>query len=76
MILKHEDLSASPEKTLATIFNYLNLPTFNIPEYKKYKLGQYAPISPEMRQKLGEFFRPHTLALESLLNRTFDWDGL
>ena len=76
LILKHETLAENPEQTLSSVFNHLGLSDYSLPEYKKYKLGQYSPISQAMQEKLSNFFRPHTMAMESLLNHTFAWDGM
>lgn len=75
LVLRHEDLAECPEETLANVFDYLDLPAHTLPEYKKYKLGKYSPISSSMEERLRDFFRPHTRALEELLNRQFSWDG-
>ncbi|NES77220.1 MULTISPECIES: hypothetical protein [Okeania] len=47
------------------VFDFLNLPNYQIPDYQKLNLGSYPPINKLLQQKLSNFFPPHNQTLES-----------
>ncbi|MEB3341851.1 tetratricopeptide repeat protein [Okeania sp.] len=73
LILKGEDLYEKPVKTMKKVWKFLELPEYQLPEYRKLNPGYYSPISDEMRQKLSEYFQPHNQRLEEYLGMQFDW---
>ncbi|NEP04403.1 MAG: hypothetical protein F6K25_10800 [Okeania sp. SIO2G4] len=57
------------------VFDFLNLPNYQIPDYQKLNLGSYLPISKSLHQKFTNFFRPYNQKLEEYLEMTFDWEN-
>lgn len=74
LIIPSEDLYQNPAATLKNIFTFLDVKDYQLPEYKKYNSGSYAPISEQMREQLANFFRPHNQKLEEYLGRQFSWE--
>jgi len=74
LILKSEDLFKTPESELSKIFEFLDLPEYNLQEYPKYNAGSYKPVDTEVHQTLVDFYRPHNQELEDLLGMKFGWD--
>ncbi|MEX1053801.1 MAG: sulfotransferase domain-containing protein [Nitrosopumilaceae archaeon] len=74
LILKSEDFSHNPSVIYNQILEFLNLPKFELPEYKRLHEKIYEKMNPDTRRKLIEFFRPYNEQLYSLLNRNFHWD--
>lgn len=73
LVLKSEDFFSQPQTAMSKVFDFLGLPEYQSPHYKKYNAGLYMPIEANLRQTLSEFFQPHNQKLEQFLNRSFDW---
>jgi len=76
MIIQSEEFFSNPSKIYNKVLKFLNLPRFELPEYKKRMGGQYKKNSmdPDTRKKLSDYFRPHNEELNRLLGINFDWD--
>ncbi|MDJ0731259.1 MAG: sulfotransferase domain-containing protein [Crocosphaera sp.] len=74
LILKAEDLYSQPKTTMNRVFQFLNLPANKIDIYKTYNSRNYAPIKPEVRQKLIDYFKPEKEKLYEYLGVNFNWD--
>ena len=73
LILKSEDLYEEGEATMKQVFNFLELPDYQIKQYRKYCPGSYSPIDETTREALSELFLPHSERLEKHLGRKFNW---
>jgi len=73
LILKSEDLYQNTFDVYNQVLQFLELPKFSLKEFKPYKKSNYSVITPQLRNKLNEFFKPHNERLEKLLERKFDW---
>jgi len=73
LILSNDDLSAQPQQTLGTLFDFLDLPDFGITADVRYNVGAYSPISATTRDLLEEFYAPYDRELERFLGRSFAW---
>ncbi|NES77221.1 MULTISPECIES: hypothetical protein [Okeania] len=56
------------------VFDFLNLPNYQIPDYQKLNLDSYPPIKKLLHQKLTNLFSPHNQKLESNLEMKFNWE--
>ena len=75
LILKSEDLYKYPAPTMKRVFQFLELPEYQLAQYSQYNSGAYASnISNELYHTLSEFFRPHNQKLEDYLGMDFNWD--
>lgn len=75
LILCSENFRAETQYYLDQVFNFLNVSTYQITVSKKYHVGNYTDkISPEMRNKLKDYFHPHNQALYEYLGQDFGWE--
>lgn len=74
LILQSEDFYAEPANTMQQVFEFLELPDYQLTEYRKYNKGSYSPTEESLRQELSAFFKPHNQKLEKYLGRSFNWD--
>ncbi|MEM1167813.1 MAG: tetratricopeptide repeat protein [Cyanobacteria bacterium P01_H01_bin.35] len=73
LILKSEDMYKNPAATMKQVFNFLELPDYQLPNYINYYPGSYTPIKPNLHQQLSELFQPHNQKLEEYLGMKLDW---
>ncbi len=73
LILQSEEMYEGPEATMKQVFEFLELPDYQINQYRKYCPGSYSPIDKNTRETLSELFRPHNQRLEKYLGRQFNW---
>ncbi len=74
LILKSEDFYGNPEASMQQVLKFLDLPEYQLLEYKNYNPGNYSKIDPLMRRSLSDFFRVHNQRLEEYLGMTFNWE--
>lgn len=75
LVLKSEDLYTSPSSTYLQTLQFLGLPPWELTNYEVYKQGSYdRQLSPSLRRRLSEYFRPYNLQLYEFLGRNFEWD--
>jgi tetratricopeptide (TPR) repeat protein len=73
LILKSEDLYEKPAEIVKQVFEFLELPEYQLSEYPKVNVGSYSPISEELRNTLANYFQPYNQQLEEYLGRKFNW---
>lgn len=76
LFLPSEDLYRDPRATYARVLEFLGLPQHDLPEFKVYNDRRSAPMDPEIRAELTEYYRPYSEALQRRLGMRFDWAGL
>ncbi|MGK7921949.1 MAG: tetratricopeptide repeat protein [Trichodesmium sp.] len=74
LILKSEDFYANPEASMQEVLNFLDLPEYELLEYKNYNPGNYSKIDPLMRRNLSNYFQFHNERLEEYLGMKFNWE--
>ena len=74
LILATEDLRKNPQRTLDQVFNFLEVPPFQIGDFMDANVRIYEKMSKNTRKFLVEYFKPHNDRLYKLLQRSFDWD--
>ncbi|NET41316.1 hypothetical protein [Okeania sp. SIO2B3] len=57
------------------VFDFLNLPNYQIPDYQKFNVESYPPIKKLLPQKLRDFFRGEIHNLKSDLDMKFNWEN-
>jgi len=75
LILQSEKFFDEPSKTLDQVTKFLELPNFELSQYKKYNKHKYPEMKSSLREKLLDFFIPHNEQLYNFLNQRFDWDN-
>ena len=73
-MLSLEEFKSDWKANFTRVLNFLQLPSWDVPEFKKYYSRRYDEMNPETRKRLVEFFRPHNQRLYELLGRSFEWD--
>ena len=73
LILQSEEFYANPTATLSQVFNFLDLPDYQLSYYKQYNGGNYQPANDVVCQRLREYFQPHNRELAEYLQREFAW---
>ena len=74
LIINNEDFLSDISKGYNKVLNFLGLPNFDLPEYKRIHGRKYDKMKSETRKKLIEYYRPHNAELYKLLNKDFGWD--
>jgi hypothetical protein len=75
LVLKAEDLFASPQQVLDVVHEFLGLPEHRYASVERLNPGAYDDgISPETRARLADYFRPHNERLYELVGFDFGWD--
>jgi len=74
LIISSEELASNTKNVVNDIFQFLNLPEFEIPNIEKVNVSKYPKMNPETRKILIDFFKPYNEQLYKFLNRKFDWN--
>ncbi len=81
LIISFDEFLQNPDKIMAEVLLFLGLPEYKFIFQKGSKLNfdadhkhRYPPMSPMMRKRLSDYFRPYNEELEILLDRKFGWD--
>jgi len=74
LILSSSELANSTQKTLNKIFNFLEIPEYDIPDITKINTQKYEPMKKQTREILIQFFKKYNNELYELIDRRFDWD--
>ena len=74
LILATEDLRKNPQRILDQVFNFLEVPSFQIGDLMDKNVRIYKKMSEDTRKFLVEYFKPHNERLYRMLQCSFDWD--
>ena len=74
LILAAEDFRKNPQQVLDHVFDFLEVPPFQIMDLKDENVGSYKKMDENTRKFLVEYFKPHNDRLYKLLQRSFEWD--
>jgi hypothetical protein len=72
-VIGAEEFFAEPERVFAEVLAFLELPGWTLEGYEQHNARSYAPMSPKMRARLGEFFLDPNRRLFEHLGRAFAW---
>ena len=75
LILQSENFTKNPSNEFNKVLKFLNLPSFDLPEYKKFHSRNYKKMDPDTRKKLIEFYMPFNQQLYELIGQDFHWDN-
>jgi tetratricopeptide (TPR) repeat protein len=73
LIIESEFFFEQTNIIMAEIWKFLGLPHITQNQHVRHNVGSYPPVTPEIKQKLQEFFIPYNQELEQYLNRKFNW---
>ncbi|MGI8822550.1 MAG: sulfotransferase domain-containing protein [Acidimicrobiia bacterium] len=74
LFMRSEDLFSDPEPVLGDVSRFLGIGAWDGTGFPAINQTAPAPIEPEFRARLVEYFAPHNRTLEKLVGRRFDWD--
>lgn len=74
LIVSSEKLLSDTKNTMNDIFQFLNLPQFEIPNTEKVNVSPPSKMNPDTRKLLIDYFKPYNKILYEFLNMTFNWD--
>ena len=74
LILKSEDFYANSKAVVQQVLKFLDLPKYELLEYKNYNPGNYSQIDPLIRRSLSNYFQVHNQRLEEYLGIKFNWE--
>ncbi|MEW6585077.1 MAG: sulfotransferase [Nitrospirota bacterium] len=75
LIVKAEEFNSHPADIFRGVLDFLNMPPYERELSVKHNAGNYPPMDPAIRQKLGNYFKPYNHALYHFLGRNFNWDA-
>ena len=74
LILTTENLRDNRQRTLNQVFDFLQVPPFQIENLRNLNVANYQAMNEDTRKFLVKYYRPHNEKLAKLLRRDFDWD--
>ena len=74
LILTSEDFYKDPSKTYKRVIQFLNLPGWELNEFKKMNSVPYPKMDKTTRKRLIAYFEPHNQRLYEFLGMKLDWD--
>jgi len=74
LIIKNEEFLSDISKGYNKVLNFLNVPNYELSEYKKIHGRKYEKMKPETRIKLIEYYKPYNAELNKLMKTDFGWD--
>jgi hypothetical protein len=75
LVIQSERLFESPSIIYSQVLEFLNLPKYELKQYKNANPRSYlSDIKPETRKYLADYFRDYNQKLYEFLGATYDWD--
>lgn len=74
LVVRSEDLYSNPAPVFRSALDFVGLDAWEPPEYEKHNDLSYQAMSPGVRERLIDFFRPHNQRLYEFLGRDLKWD--
>ena len=75
LIIQTEKFSQDTQNTMNQVFDYLELPKYEITKTRKEKSYKYPKMNEKTREKLLEFFKPHNEELYKMLGYKLNWEN-
>lgn len=73
LILESEEFYKNPATTVNQVFEFLQLPPYQLAQYSIYNMGDYPQVSETILHQLVDSFQPHNQQLAAYLGREFNW---
>jgi hypothetical protein len=78
LVLRTEDLFATPRLVLAELYRFLDLPEWYPAEFENHSYAmrppERSPVPDAVRERLAAEYAPHNRRLYELVGRDFGWD--
>lgn len=75
IVLRSEDLYVDPQGALDEVFQFLDLPPYELRDVRPWNVAPASRMIPSTRSKLRAHFAPQEPELAALLGRGFGWCG-
>jgi len=73
LILKSEDLFTDPEQFCKRVYDFLELPDFELAKYENANPGRYSDADTRIIKELDEYFASYNQELYDLIGINFGW---
>ena len=73
LILSSEEFYFNSNKICNEVFDFLNLPSYNLTKIKAYNTGHNKSMQNDIRKELETYFKPYNEKLYSFLKKDFGW---
>lgn len=73
-VINTDNFSENADKIFKEIFEFLNLPKFEIPNNQKLNAVKYEKLNSKTREHLMSYFKPSNEKLSKLLKQNFEWN--
>jgi hypothetical protein len=73
-LIRSEDFFSDPNEVYRRVLEFLELPPWELREYRRYNFHPSRDISPSVRRDLAAFFAPHNERLAQYANVDLGWD--
>ena len=73
LVLKSEDLFNDTTNALERVLDFFEIPHWAPETYSIPNKREYAGVSPLMRQRLNEYYKPHNQRLYEYLGEDLGW---
>ncbi|MDY7003539.1 MAG: tetratricopeptide repeat protein [Cyanobacteriota bacterium] len=74
LILRSEDFYQNPATIMEKVFNFLDLPKYQLKNYQKLNSGSYPTVPQSIHESLSNYFQPYNQKLEKYLGMKFNWE--
>ncbi|MDL5051240.1 sulfotransferase domain-containing protein [Oscillatoria amoena NRMC-F 0135] len=75
LILESEEFYKNPALVVNQVFEFLQLPPYQLAQYSIYNMGDYSQVSETILHQLGDSFQLHNQQLAAYLGREFTWQN-
>jgi len=73
LIIKSEDFYDHPKNIFKRVQDFLDLPNYELRNYKRHWEIKYNPMNDNLRKTLKEYFEHHNSKLYKYLDKNFEW---
>ena len=73
LIIESESFFSDTARVMKQVCEFLAIPKLQLDKHIRYNVGTYPPVTPEIKQKLQDFFVPFNRELEEYLGKKFNW---
>ncbi|NES96953.1 MAG: sulfotransferase domain-containing protein [Desertifilum sp. SIO1I2] len=73
LILESEEFYRNPALVVNQVFEFLQLPPYQLAQYNIYNMGDYSQVSETILHQLGDSFQLYNQQLAAYLGREFTW---
>ena len=75
LVLRSEDLFDDPRAVYSRTIDFLGLPSHDLDRFERYNAArELEGLTPGLRDRLREYFRPFNVQLGAFVGRDFGWD--